>query len=185
MGLWGVFPAISQYQEWFPCFSHCLPDAYIYQHPFRFLTSSTLRISDAIPSTPQNPSTSFNKFKMKSITAITSILGLALAATAAPTLQARWCTPVCCCDDVCTVGEVCAAGLDNAVTYCCNENLETVSSSTNYSKIAIPAANLLSRPHLWRFCVFMRMVLALLNRLGLSEIGPRTIWLWARFMRLQ
>jgi hypothetical protein len=71
------------------------------------------------------------------------------------------------------------------VTYCCNENLETVSSSTDYSKIAIPAANLLSRPHFGRFCVFMRMVLALLNRLGLSEIGPRTIWLWAMFMRLQ
>jgi hypothetical protein len=57
LGLWRVFPAICQYQEWFPCLSHCLPDAYINQHPFRFSTSSTLQVSEAIPSTPQNPST--------------------------------------------------------------------------------------------------------------------------------
>jgi hypothetical protein len=163
----------------------------INQHPFQFSTSSTsstsstLQVSETIPLTPHNRSTSFNKFKMKSITAIASILGLALAATAAPTLQARWCTPVCCCGGVCTVDEVCEAGLDNSVTYCCNENLETVSSSTDYSKVAIPAADLLSRPHLNRLRFFIGMVLALLNRLGLSEIGPKTIWLWAMFMRLQ
>jgi hypothetical protein len=177
-----VFPAICQYQEWFPCLSHCLPDAYINQHPFRFSTSSTLQVSEAIPSTPQNPSTSFNKFKMKSITLIASILSLALATTAAPTLQARWCTPVCCCGDVCTVDEVCQAGLDNSVTYCCSENLETVSPSIHYSKVAIPAADLLARPHLRRFCFFILRVFALLNRLGLNEVRPRTIWLGAMIM---
>jgi hypothetical protein len=117
---------------------------------------------------------------MKPITVIASILSLALAATAAPALQPRWCTVVCCCPtNGCAVGSICEDPFLDEVQYCCHQDLETVPSSSHYSKRAIPAADLLYRLHLWRLLSFMRMVLALLNRLGLNEVGMRDIWLEA------
>jgi hypothetical protein len=123
---------------------------------------------------------------MKSITVIAAILTLALGATAAPTLQPRWCTVVCCCPtNGCAVGSICQDTFVDEVQYCCHQDLETVPSSTHYSKHAVPAAYLLSRPHLRRLRFFIWMVLASLNQLGPNEIGLGNIWLGAMFMRLQ
>jgi hypothetical protein len=67
---------------------------------------------------------------MKPTTVIASILGLALAAAARPAVKARWCHPVCCCGSTCIAGQACDEIPLNGITYCCEEDLESVGYGT-------------------------------------------------------
>ena len=66
---------------------------------------------------------------MKFIAVAITTLSLALTATAAPSsaLEKRWCHPVCCCTTSCTVGELCTIVSDDYISYCCEQDLLSVS----------------------------------------------------------
>jgi len=72
---------------------------------------------------------------MKPVVVLASFLSFALVATAVPTLQPRWCHPICCCSSGC-VSRVCTdiEVLDEGgITYCCHQDLENVCSGTHQS----------------------------------------------------